>query len=131
VVITFDDGHANNFLPGEILAEFGMPWSLLIPTAAVGRENSIWTTEPSLLLLYGHANRLEVLEKKINCTMRLFRFSNGDFNPDSAHDVRTAGYTLAFTTGPGIMNTGANLHPSPRIEPAKDPRKFTFRFWRP
>jgi len=63
VVITFDDGHANNLLAAEILAEFRMPWSLFIPTAAIGRENHIWTTELSLLLLKGEARRLEILDK--------------------------------------------------------------------
>jgi peptidoglycan/xylan/chitin deacetylase (PgdA/CDA1 family) len=63
VAITFDDGHANNILAGEILTKFRMPWSLFVPTAAIGRENSIWTTELSLLLLQGRARRLDILNK--------------------------------------------------------------------
>ncbi|MGO8733653.1 MAG: polysaccharide deacetylase family protein [Terriglobia bacterium] len=63
VVITFDDGHANNLLAAEVLGKFRMPWSSFIPTAAIGRENSIWTTEVSLLLLKGRIRRLEILNK--------------------------------------------------------------------
>jgi len=62
-VITFDDGYANNLLAAEVLATFRLPWSVFIPTGAIGRENSIWTAELSLFLLQGRARRLEILNK--------------------------------------------------------------------
>ena len=62
-VITFDDGYANNLLAAEILAAYRFPWSVFISTGAVGRENSIWTVELSLLLLHGEARRIEVFDK--------------------------------------------------------------------
>jgi peptidoglycan/xylan/chitin deacetylase (PgdA/CDA1 family) len=63
-VITFDDGFANNLLAAEILGAHHLPWTVFIATGAVGRENSIWTVELSLLLLHGEAERIEVLD---NC----------------------------------------------------------------
>jgi peptidoglycan/xylan/chitin deacetylase (PgdA/CDA1 family) len=234
IVITFDDGHANNSLAGEILAKFRMPWSLFVPTAAIGRENSIWTTELSLLLLYGKGTQLDILdenwslkerreressyqvirrvlkvipssprkaamdsirqqfpmgetqrllkefpsmqmfswaelglllnekveigshgvnheihhaaqsadvrfsemteskaelEKRLNVPCDFFVFPNGDFNPDSADEVRAAGYKLGFTTEPEVLKTGANPYLLPRIEPAGSLRKFAGQFW--
>lgn len=68
-VITFDDGFANNLLAAEILSAYHLPWSIFISTGAVGRQNSIWTIELSLLLLQGEAERIEVLDKwwPLNC----------------------------------------------------------------
>lgn len=63
VVITFDDGYANNLLAAEILSAFRLPWLIFIPTGAIGRENSIWTVELSLLLLHGGAVKLELFNK--------------------------------------------------------------------
>lgn len=62
-VITFDDGYANNLLAAEVLAAYGLPWSIFVSTGALGRENSIWTVELSLLLLQGEAERIEVFDK--------------------------------------------------------------------
>ena|SRR6266498_3873308 len=62
-VITFDDGYANNLLAAEILAAYHLPWSIFVSTGALGRENSIWTVELSLLLLQGEAERIEVFDK--------------------------------------------------------------------
>jgi peptidoglycan/xylan/chitin deacetylase (PgdA/CDA1 family) len=62
-VITFDDGYANNLLAAEILAADRLPWSIFVSTGALGRENSIWTVELSLLLLEGDAERIEVFDK--------------------------------------------------------------------
>ena len=61
--ITFDDGYANNLLAAEVLAKFRLPWSLFIPTGAVGRERYIWAIELSLLLLRGKSSRVEILNK--------------------------------------------------------------------
>jgi peptidoglycan/xylan/chitin deacetylase (PgdA/CDA1 family) len=61
VIITFDDGYANNLLAAEILAAARLPWAVFVSTGALGRENSIWTVELSLLILHGRAERVEVL----------------------------------------------------------------------
>lgn len=62
-VITFDDGYANNMLAAELLADARLPWSIFVSTGAIGRENAIWTVELSLLLLHGHAEQIEVLDR--------------------------------------------------------------------
>jgi len=63
VVITFDDGYANNLIAAEILDKYRIPWTLFISTGAIGRDKVIWTVELSLLLLHGNAQRLEAMGK--------------------------------------------------------------------
>src|SRR5258708_23661244 len=72
-VITFDDGYANNLIAAEILAACRLPWSVFVSTGAVGRENSIWTVELSLLLLHGEAERIEVFDNWWPLTCRYER----------------------------------------------------------
>jgi peptidoglycan/xylan/chitin deacetylase (PgdA/CDA1 family) len=62
-VITFDDGYANNLLAAEVLSANHLPWTVFVATGAIGRENSIWTVELSLLLLHGQAERIEVFDR--------------------------------------------------------------------
>jgi peptidoglycan/xylan/chitin deacetylase (PgdA/CDA1 family) len=52
VVVTFDDGMANNVLAAEVLAEAGIPWTLFVTTGTI-EGPPLWTTELSLLLLEG------------------------------------------------------------------------------
>ena len=63
VVITFDDGCANHLQAAEILAAARVPWAVFVSTGALGRENSLWTVELSLLLLHGRTERVEALGK--------------------------------------------------------------------
>jgi len=60
-VITFDDGYANNLIAAEIANAARLPWSLFISTGGVGSENALWPEELALLLLHGHAARVEAL----------------------------------------------------------------------
>lgn len=62
-VITFDDGYANNLIAAEVLSANRLPWSVFVTTGAIGRGNSIWTVELSLLLLHGEAERIEVFDR--------------------------------------------------------------------
>jgi len=86
-VITFDDGYANNLLAAEVLAAFRLPWSLFIPTGAVGRDKPIWTVELSLLLLRGASSRLEALNKSWSMEGRRERES-------AFHEIRHALKTM-------------------------------------
>lgn len=63
-VITFDDGYANNLEAAEILGKLGIPWVLFATTGAIGRRNTIWTVELSLLLLHGSAESVSVLGRR-------------------------------------------------------------------
>lgn len=63
MVITFDDGYANNLQAAEILASAHLPWCIFVSTGALGRNNAIWTVELSLLMLHGQAEKVEALGK--------------------------------------------------------------------
>ncbi len=60
VVITFDDGYANNLLAFELLARSGIPCTLFLTTGAVGPGGTIWTTELGLLVLHGRADAVDL-----------------------------------------------------------------------
>jgi peptidoglycan/xylan/chitin deacetylase (PgdA/CDA1 family) len=76
-VITFDDGYANNLLAGEVLSAAGLPWTAFVATGAIGRENSIWAIELSLLVLYGRAEHIELLDK--NCSLKNYEERKATF----------------------------------------------------
>ncbi len=63
VLITFDDGYANNLLAAEVLSAAHLPWTVFVATGAIGRENSIWAIELSLLLLHGRVDSIEALDR--------------------------------------------------------------------
>lgn len=70
VVITFDDGFANNLIAAEILAAAGLPWTLFLSTGPLGHGGTNWTAQLSLLLLQGRAEGLEALERRWPLTAR-------------------------------------------------------------
>jgi peptidoglycan/xylan/chitin deacetylase (PgdA/CDA1 family) len=70
VFVTFDDGYKNNLIVAEILSRHKIPWALFVTTDALGRENSIWTVELSLLLLHGNATGIDILERKWTLSTR-------------------------------------------------------------
>lgn len=59
VVLTIDDGYANNLLAADILHNYRVPWTLFVSTGVLGRECCLWTTELALLLLHGVAPQVE------------------------------------------------------------------------
>lgn len=61
VALTFDDGYANNLLAAEMLAERRLPWTIFPSTGLVGRPESIWTVDVSLLMLQGEATAVELV----------------------------------------------------------------------
>ncbi len=61
VVVTFDDGYANNLLAIEILAAARIPVALFVSTGALGPDKTIWTVELALLLLHGVGRRVAAL----------------------------------------------------------------------
>ena len=60
VVITFDDGFANNVLAAELLAEARLPATFFIATGNVEAGAPIWPTLLRLVLARGSARKLEV-----------------------------------------------------------------------
>ncbi|MFO0665262.1 MAG: polysaccharide deacetylase family protein [Polyangiaceae bacterium] len=63
-LITFDDGYANNLDAARILRRLGIPWVLFATSGAIGRRNTIWTVELSLLLLHGRAKTFSLFGKR-------------------------------------------------------------------
>jgi peptidoglycan/xylan/chitin deacetylase (PgdA/CDA1 family) len=63
VVITFDDGFANNLIAADILSSLRIPWCIFITTDALGSGRTIWTSELSLLILHGEAKQLDLLDR--------------------------------------------------------------------
>jgi peptidoglycan/xylan/chitin deacetylase (PgdA/CDA1 family) len=70
VVITFDDGFANNLQAAEILDESHLPWALFVSTGIVGKESLHWVEEITLALLQGHAAQLELFDQTWSLTSR-------------------------------------------------------------
>ena len=59
VLITFDDGYANNLVAAEILKKYELPATFFVSTYYIGAQESIWTVNLSLLLLRGEAKIIE------------------------------------------------------------------------
>lgn len=59
VMITFDDGYANNLLAAEVLERARLPWSLFVTTNPLDDAGLLWTSEIALLLLHGRAQQVE------------------------------------------------------------------------
>lgn len=59
-VLTFDDGYVNNLLAAEVLDRYALPWCVFVTTEHVGRFETIWTVELSLLILMGAASQIEL-----------------------------------------------------------------------
>lgn len=70
LVITFDDGYANNLMVSEVLGAARLPWAVFVSTGTLGRDNSIWAIELSLLLLHGRAEKVEALGRDWPLTTR-------------------------------------------------------------
>lgn len=58
VVITFDDGFANNTLAAELLAEAKLPATFFVATGNVDAQQTIWPTLLRLVLARGSARRI-------------------------------------------------------------------------
>src|SRR5580692_9795014 len=63
VLITVDDGYANNIMIADILQEAHLPWCLFLTTGPVGANTTIWPLEIRLLLLHGQSDRIELLDQ--------------------------------------------------------------------
>ena len=63
VMVTFDDGYANNLEAVEYLASRDIPSAVFITAGHISTESTIWTIELALLLLHGGSTRVEVLDR--------------------------------------------------------------------
>jgi peptidoglycan/xylan/chitin deacetylase (PgdA/CDA1 family) len=61
VLITVDDGYANNIVIADVLQEANLPWCAFLTTGLLGTNTTIWPLEIRLLLLHGQSDRIELL----------------------------------------------------------------------
>jgi peptidoglycan/xylan/chitin deacetylase (PgdA/CDA1 family) len=73
VIVTVDDGYANNVILSELMHKRGIPWCVFVSTGVIGKPRSIWTVELSLLLLHGEADEIELLNRKWSLISRIRR----------------------------------------------------------
>jgi peptidoglycan/xylan/chitin deacetylase (PgdA/CDA1 family) len=63
VLITVDDGYANNIILANVLHEAHLPWCIFITTSPLGTNTTIWPMEIRLLLLHGQSDRIELFDQ--------------------------------------------------------------------
>ncbi len=97
IVITFDDGYANNLLVADIMASLRLPWALFVSTGSCGHENTIWTVELALFLLYGECAGIEIFKK--NWFLR-----NRQEREMAFQKIRTEMKSLSFASQASAMN---------------------------
>ncbi|MEI8039967.1 MAG: polysaccharide deacetylase family protein [Verrucomicrobiota bacterium] len=64
------------------------------------------------------------IERQIGRPCRFFAFPNGDYCEHSAPEVEEAGYELAFSTRPGLIQPGSNRFLLPRVSPGGSQAKL-------
>jgi peptidoglycan/xylan/chitin deacetylase (PgdA/CDA1 family) len=73
VLITVDDGHANNLIMAGLLREANLPWCAFLTTELVGANTTIWPLETRLLLLHGQSDCIELLDQSWSLADRVSR----------------------------------------------------------
>jgi peptidoglycan/xylan/chitin deacetylase (PgdA/CDA1 family) len=61
VLLTVDDGYANNLVMAEIFEDARLPWSLFPSTGFVGTDGTAWSQEIRLFVLHGQASQIRLL----------------------------------------------------------------------
>jgi len=73
VLITVDDGYANNLMVADVLREAHLPWCAFLATEPVRANTTIWPLEIRLLLLHGQSDRIELLDQSWSLADRTCR----------------------------------------------------------
>ena len=75
VVLTFDDGYANNLLAREILDEAKLPMTVFVSTGGIGDTKLTWPLELRLLMLHGQATAIDAMGRSWALASRRDRFT--------------------------------------------------------
>lgn len=122
-VLTFDDGHRDNFLNAlSILTELKLPAIFFLTTGFIGRDNYLtWEqvnimkekgfqfgchtiTHPHLTSLSSEMVRGQIMESKLELEnklkqkIRYFSYPYGDYNDSVVNIVKECGFSAAVTT---------------------------------
>ena len=88
--------------------------------------------QPEDVRLYELNKSKAQLEARLKRPCRFFAFPNGDFTSTSASEVKSADYSLAFTTQQSTVVSGSDPFSLPRLNPFSSPRMFTRNlYWEP
>lgn len=133
VLITFDDGYANNYTDAyPILQEFGFTATVFMISGALDSSGFLSTRQIQELstngwTIGGHTKNHEhlpqldaarqaqemrdskaVLEQKLGRPVSVFAYPYGEYNAQVKKAVQDDGYALAFTTERGWVKQGAD-----------------------
>lgn len=126
IVITFDDGFADNYEGFKIMQGLGLSWTLFMPHDYIDQEGYLGADSISYFLVkskmelashgVAHKYLLELdeqgwqyelneskrlLSEKFNCAIETYSYPIGGFNRDIVEYVKKAGYTCACATNRG------------------------------
>lgn len=139
VLITFDDGFGDNYkIAWPILKKYGLRATFFIVTGEIGTYSIDWPQLQELVdagntigshtvhhcdltTLSEEGQRRELfdsratLEKNLSATISSFCIPYGKYNKTTLRLLREAGYTISFTTNPGLVCTGDDIYTLHRL----------------
>lgn len=155
VVITFDDGHLDNYENAyPILKKYGLPATMFVIVDSLSKPNFMTTEqiremgESGLVAIGSHTlnhkhlpsitdgNQLkkeiydskEKLEAILNKPVKCFSYPIGGFNKKIRQMVIDAGYSVAVTTSPGLHYPNNDVFAIKRVR-VSESSKSLFIFW--
>lgn len=154
VVITFDDGKLDQYKNAfPILKKYGYPatffiatdqiatgdamtWEMVKEMSDAGMEigshtldhPSLSKTKPIRLVKYEIRKSRQVLNDKLDISIRFFTYPSGSYNKETADIVKNSGYLSAATTDHGVYHKlGGDPYQIKRIYVFDDMKSFTRR----
>lgn len=153
VVLTFDDGFADNYTNAfPLLRQYGFPAAMFISTAKVGQPGYVTWDQlremaaagitigshsiaheylpdlPSDRIAHEISDSRRILEQRLGMPVRHFSYPVGGFNDDIKRLVRQAGYVSAVTTNRGFDRYNKDLYEINRVTMDDEDLAFPVRW---